>query len=131
MTKKYSGAEARKQLPKLLHDIEDGQAVEITRRGQPVAVVLSLADYRRLANAPGAFGEAYGAWRRSVDDADLDVLRPLVDCSRVAAPLGVHAAQDVELLRAGDGREGKQQWSEGAWWNIHGGRIGVGGAFLA
>lgn len=73
MTKKYSVAEARKQLPKLLHDIEDGQAVEITRRGQPVAVVLSLADYRRLANAPGAFGEAYGAWRRSVDDADLDL----------------------------------------------------------
>jgi hypothetical protein len=51
---------------------------------------------------------------RLVDDADLDVLRPFVNRCRVAAPLGVHAAQDVELLCAGDGREGKQQQSEGA-----------------
>ncbi len=79
MTKKYSVAEARKQLPKLLHDVEDGQAVEITRRGHPVAVVLSLADYQRLAKPPGAFGEAYGSWRRSVDDADRELLDDYFD----------------------------------------------------
>ena len=73
MTKKYSVAEARKQLSKLLHDVEGGQPVEITRRGNSVAVVLSLADYQRLANVTGAFGEAYASWRRTVEEADLEM----------------------------------------------------------
>lgn len=73
MTKKYSVSEARKLLPKLLHDVEDGQAVEITRRGSAVAVLLSLAEYQKLANPPGQFSAAYASWRRSVDDADLEL----------------------------------------------------------
>ncbi len=53
--------------------MEAGQAVEITRRGNSVAVVISLADYERLANITGTFGEAYAAWRRTVDNVDLDL----------------------------------------------------------
>ncbi len=41
-------AEARNQLPALIHQAETGQPVTISRRGKPVAVVLSVAEYERL-----------------------------------------------------------------------------------
>lgn len=73
MARKYSVAEARKQLPRLLHEVEDGQAVEITRRGTSVAVVLSLGDYRALSRSGSDFGKNYDTWRRTVNDADIGV----------------------------------------------------------
>lgn len=82
MSKKYSVSEARKLLPQLLHDVEDGQAIEITRRGSPVAVVLSLADYQRLASPPGKFSAAYSSWRQTVDDADLELDDDFFDRAR-------------------------------------------------
>ena len=73
MTRKYSVAEARKDLPTLLDQVEGGQPVEITRRGSPVAVVHSLAEYQRLVHATVPFRDAWQTWRASVDDADLDL----------------------------------------------------------
>jgi len=43
-----SVADAKNNLPKLLHRVENGAAVHITRRGTPVAVLLSEAEYTRL-----------------------------------------------------------------------------------
>jgi prevent-host-death family protein len=48
MTKRYSIAQARAQLAALVHEVEEGPAVELTRRGKPVAVVLSIEEYHRL-----------------------------------------------------------------------------------
>jgi prevent-host-death family protein len=73
MAKSYSIAEARSDLPGLIHDVERGRPVEITRRGKPVAIVLSLEEYRRMASATPTFAEAYAAWRSEVDVGDLDV----------------------------------------------------------
>jgi len=41
-------AEAKTQLTRLIHQVERGEAVHITRRGKPVAVLLSEDKYRRL-----------------------------------------------------------------------------------
>lgn len=41
-------AEAKTQLTRLIHQVERGEAVHITRRGKPVAVLLSEDEYRRL-----------------------------------------------------------------------------------
>jgi len=41
-------AEAREHLPALIRDVEAGETVELTRRGQPVAVLLSATEYARL-----------------------------------------------------------------------------------
>jgi len=41
-------AEAKTQLPRLIHQAERGEAVHITRRGKPVAVLLSEDEYARL-----------------------------------------------------------------------------------
>jgi prevent-host-death family protein len=45
----FSIAEAKSQFAQVVHQAESGQAVRITRRGRPVAVVLSEAEYTRLA----------------------------------------------------------------------------------
>src|SRR4051812_12210118 len=41
-------ADARDRLASLVHDVEEGPAVEITRRGRPVAVLVSYHEYQRL-----------------------------------------------------------------------------------
>ncbi len=43
-----SVAEAKAHLTRLLHQVEAGEAVHITRHGHAVAVLLSEAEYERL-----------------------------------------------------------------------------------
>ena len=54
----YSIAEAKNTLPNLVHVAEAGQRVEITRRGKPVAVLLSMDDYDRLTQSQPSFSQA-------------------------------------------------------------------------
>ena len=49
MEKKYSIAEARQQLPAIVHEAERTGAVRITRRGQVVARLISEHEFQRLA----------------------------------------------------------------------------------
>ncbi len=56
MARSYSIAEARDQLARLVHRAESGRAVELTRRGRPVAVLLSASEYERLVPS-ASFGE--------------------------------------------------------------------------
>ena len=72
MTKQYSVAEARSHLPGLLDEVEAGSPVEITRRGKPVAIVLSVGDYERLARLRRGFWDAVEEWRATVDWDDWD-----------------------------------------------------------
>jgi prevent-host-death family protein len=73
MSKQYSIAQARDHLPGIVHEVEDGTAVELTRRGKPVAVILSTAEYARLRSGRKSFWDAYTEWRESVDLEDLDL----------------------------------------------------------
>lgn len=73
MRKSYSIAEARSQLSELIHEAERGRAVELTRRGKAVAVLLSVEEHRRLTAARPSFAEAYGAWRQSVGAEELEL----------------------------------------------------------
>ena len=73
MTKKYSIAEARDNLPGVIHEAEGGVRVELTRRGKPVAVLLGVEAYERLAEGRRAFWEAYEEFRRQFDLAELAI----------------------------------------------------------
>jgi prevent-host-death family protein len=53
-------AEAKNRLTELLYEAEDGQPVQVTRRGAPVAVLLSAAEYERLRVA--ASGADFALW---------------------------------------------------------------------
>jgi len=59
MTRTYSVAEARSNLPAIIDQAESGLGVELTRRGKPVAVVISLREFERLRGDRPRFGAAY------------------------------------------------------------------------
>ena len=48
MAKQYSISDARNNLPSIVKQVEYGPAVELTRRGRPVAVLISHKEYERL-----------------------------------------------------------------------------------
>lgn len=72
MKKSYSIAEARDHLAAIVHDAESGTPVRITRRGRPVAVLLSDAQFGRLQKNRPPFWDAVQAFRDSLDARDLD-----------------------------------------------------------
>lgn len=59
MSRRYSIAEARTNLPTIVDQAEAGLTVELTRRGKPVAVVVSLREFERSRTDRARFGEAY------------------------------------------------------------------------
>lgn len=69
MIRKYSIAEARSRLPAIVDEAEAGVEVELTRRGQPVAVVVSRREFERLRGTRQHFGDAY---RRFLEKHALD-----------------------------------------------------------
>lgn len=63
----YSIADAKDRFAAIVHEAEQSTPVEITRRGQPVAILLSVADYERLRRAHHPFWSAYEAFRQQHD----------------------------------------------------------------
>ena len=59
MSQRYSITEARSRLPSIIDQAEAGVEVELTRRGQPVAVLVSLREFERLRGKRLHFGDAY------------------------------------------------------------------------
>jgi prevent-host-death family protein len=51
MNKNYTIAQARRDLSAIVREVERNGRARITRRGQPVAVVLSIAEFERLLSA--------------------------------------------------------------------------------
>lgn len=74
MADKYSIAEARHNLAALVHALDKKERIELTRRGEPVAVLLSMRAYRRLAAPKLPFWEAYEAFRQKhrLDEAGIE-----------------------------------------------------------
>ena len=62
MSNRYSIAEARTNLPAIVDQAESGLTVELTRRGKPVAVVVSLREFARGRTDRTSFGAAYGTF---------------------------------------------------------------------
>lgn len=86
MPKNYSIAEARHNLAAIVHELEKSPFVELTRRGEPVAVLLSIREFRRLASGKTSFWKAYVAFRDSVNLAQLDIQPGIFEGVREAAP---------------------------------------------
>lgn len=63
MSSSYSIAQAKDQLARLVREAETGKPVELTRRGKPVAVVVSTADYARLRGDIPSFWEYLSSFR--------------------------------------------------------------------
>jgi prevent-host-death family protein len=70
-------AETRDDLAGLVHDAEQGNSVEITRRGKPVAVLLAYGEYQRLLGDGPSFWDALMTFRSAAenDPEDLGIER--------------------------------------------------------
>ena len=53
MAKRYSIAEIRNRLSEVVHEAEEGEEITLTRRGKPVAVLLSRQKFTRLRGKIG------------------------------------------------------------------------------
>lgn len=73
MTDQYSIAEARHNLAALVRRLEKQSTIEITRRGKPVAVLMSLQEYQRLSAERVGFWTAYSDFIEDVNLADLNI----------------------------------------------------------
>jgi prevent-host-death family protein len=70
--KSYSVAEARNHLPAIVHEAERGSPAQVTRRGEPVAIVLAAREYNRLAGRCPPLWKAIEGFRRRHDLTVLD-----------------------------------------------------------
>ena len=77
MSKKYSVAAARAALPRILDEVESGNEIELTRRGKPVAVVVSVGQFERISAGRRDFGRAYAAYRSRHEGVDRAVVENL------------------------------------------------------
>ena len=59
MTSRYSIAEARAQLPTIIDQAKSGIHVELTRRGEAVAVLVSTHEFELLRGKKRQFRDAY------------------------------------------------------------------------
>jgi prevent-host-death family protein len=75
-------ADAKNKLTSLIHDVENGTKIELTRHGHPVAVLLSIGDFALVRGGRSGFSAAclsfrqkYRAGLLSESDWDANALR--------------------------------------------------------
>lgn len=73
MQKQFSIAEAKNRLPTIIHYVEKGPSVELTRRGKPVAVLLSIQEYERLSLKYTGFWRAVSEYRRKIENEGIGI----------------------------------------------------------
>jgi prevent-host-death family protein len=79
---KVSVAEARQHFARLIERAQQGKTIEITRRGEPVAVLLSASEYSAITGERSSFIDAMmhvrerlGVDELGIGDAEFEGLR--------------------------------------------------------
>ena len=80
MEKQFTISEAKNKLTAIVHAVERGPSVTLTRRGRPVAELLSIAEYEALHGNRPAFWDLLTALRAQaaecvISDDDFTDLR--------------------------------------------------------
>jgi prevent-host-death family protein len=91
MSHRYSIAEARASLPAIVDQAEAGREIELTRRGTPVAMVVSVRAFERLQAGRPGFGDAYRSFLKTHALAEIGL-----DDDFAASVRGKGAGREVE-----------------------------------
>jgi prevent-host-death family protein len=92
MPRHYSIAEARSHLSTIVDQAQAGQEIELTRRGKPVAVVVSVSEFARLRAERPRFTDTYERFLA------VHVLREVgVDSGYFTASRDLDAGRSIEL----------------------------------
>jgi len=73
MMPRYSIAEARNHFAEIVHDLKHVSRVEVTRRGRPVAILISIEEFEMLCAGSVTFTSAYEAFRNTFDLAKEEI----------------------------------------------------------
>jgi antitoxin Phd len=73
MVPRYSIAEARNRFAEIVHALRHVPQIEVTRRGRPVAVLISVEEFERLRAVGAGFWSAYSDYRDAHDLAELGI----------------------------------------------------------
>jgi prevent-host-death family protein len=73
MAKQFSIAEAKSKLPAIIHSVEDGPYVQLTRHGKPVAVLLSIREYELLVLKKKGFWSALIEFRNAMKNEETQI----------------------------------------------------------
>jgi prevent-host-death family protein len=73
MHDEISIAEAKNKLPSIIHRVEKGPYIKLTRRGKPVAILLSIKEYEWLSQKKTGLWEALSKFREQVKEINADI----------------------------------------------------------
>ena len=73
MNKRFSIEEAKSRLPAIIHAVEKGSSIDLTRRGKSVAVLISVQEYKRLRGKYKNFWSASSELRRIIKNEAIDI----------------------------------------------------------
>lgn len=73
MEPQYTIAEAKDKLPSIVHFVEKGSPVRLTRHGRPVAVLLSVGQYEKLTRGVEGYWNALKSFRQQMKEEGIDV----------------------------------------------------------
>ena len=73
MTERYSIADARYNFPKLVREAELGKIVELTRRGELVAILIGHRHFEQLSSNNRGFAETYRNFAENVNLVNLNI----------------------------------------------------------
>ncbi|MFC1895181.1 type II toxin-antitoxin system Phd/YefM family antitoxin [Thermodesulfobacteriota bacterium] len=86
MEERYTIAEAKNRLPSIIHSVEKGPAVQLTRHGRPVAVLLSIKEYERLNRKREGYWRALKSWRNLMAKEGIAVADEAFEIPRDSSP---------------------------------------------
>ena len=68
--------EAKNRLTQIVHDVENGEPVELTRHGVPAAILLSYKEYQELSERPSSFSLLMNSFRKFHTESLLEETEP-------------------------------------------------------
>lgn len=71
--RQYSITEARNNFPRIVRSVEKDGFAELTRRGRPVAFLLSVDEFKRIIGDRRDLWEGIMEFRKGTELADLDI----------------------------------------------------------
>jgi antitoxin Phd len=73
METQYTIAEAKNKLPSIIHSVEKGPPVKLTRYGRTVAVLLSINQFEKLSRGTEGYWEALESFRNRMKGEDIRI----------------------------------------------------------
>jgi prevent-host-death family protein len=67
MEQQYTIAEAKNKLPSIVHAVEEGEPIRLTRHGKAVAVLLSIDRYERISRRKEGYWRALRSFRTLIE----------------------------------------------------------------